>query len=74
MTAGIEYADTYLVCSSCESWTLLTWKDSWSGSSTVFRETISASHAERDIALIDQCGTPSDAWCECPSHLSLQRG
>ena len=74
LTAGIEYCDTYLLCTPCNSWTQLTWKDSWTGSSTIFRTTISSSHAERDIELIEKCPSPSDAWCECPSHQSLQRG
>ena len=73
-TVGIEYSDGYYQCTSCESWTLLSWKDSWAGEATTFRTTVSAERATEAVALIAKCKDPHDAWCRCPVHRKMERG
>lgn len=66
---GDEYTDSYFFCPGCGVYTVLHWRDNFTGV-----ETVSASGpllrqvGDRQVELIKKCDRPWDKKCRCSAH------
>jgi hypothetical protein len=72
---GDEHTDSYFLCPVCQVYTVVSWRDNFTGLETV---TNSGPLAKNDgdalVALIGRCAEPWNKKCRCEAHQEYFRG
>jgi hypothetical protein len=69
--SGDEICDAFYLCPACDSYTIVTWWDNFTGEeSTGTRGPVTREEGDRSVALIKQCATPWDKTCRCGAHVT----
>jgi hypothetical protein len=72
---GDEYTDSYFLCPSCLVYTVVSWRDNFTGLETVSCSGPLAKEAgDERIELIRKCDQPWDKKCRCEWHRAYFRG
>ena len=66
---GDEHTDAFFLCPACDEYTVLTWRDDFTG---IESECASGPVARREgderVALIGKCSEPWRKTCRCEAH------
>jgi hypothetical protein len=72
---GDEYTDSYNLCPTCQVYTVVSWRDNFTGLETVNSAgPLEKQAGDERIALIRKCDRPWDKKCRCEWHCAYFRG
>jgi hypothetical protein len=72
---GDEYTDSYFLCPACQVYTVVCWRDNFTGLETVNRAgPLEKQAGDELIAVIRKCDRPWDKKCRCEWHRAYFRG
>jgi hypothetical protein len=72
---GDEYTDSWFLCPICHLYTVVSWRDNFTGIETVrVSGPISRQDGDAMVALIGRCSRPWDKKCRCEAHRTYFRG
>lgn len=68
---GDEYTDSYFLCPVCQLYTVVSWRDNFTGIESVSTSgPMPRERGDERVALIKQCDTPWDKKCRCEAHMA----
>jgi hypothetical protein len=71
---GDEYTDVYFLCPSCQFYTIVSWRDNFTGIETMSTSgPIPRQVGDASVALISQCARSWDKKCRCKAHRAYFR-
>lgn len=71
---GDEYTDSYYLCPSCRFYTVVSWRDNFTGTETMnLSDPVPEAQGNEAIELIRQCSRPWDKKCRCAVHRTYFR-
>ena len=66
---GDEYTDSYFLCPICQLYTMVSWRDNFTGIETMrISGPISRQEGDTRVALISRCSRSWDKKCRCEAH------
>jgi hypothetical protein len=66
---GDEHTDAYFLCPVCDTYTVVSWWDNFTGVESEQRSgLLSRQEGDKLVALIRQCSEPWDKKCRCAAH------
>jgi len=66
---GDEYTDSYFLCPTCRLYSVVSWRDNFTGVETVrVSGPVPFQEGETRVALIRQCKRTWDKKCRCEAH------
>ena len=72
---GDEYTDSYFFCPACLVYSVVSWRDNFTGLETVSRcGPLGKQAGDEWIELIRKCDRPGDKKCRCQWHCTYFRG
>ena len=72
---GDEHTDSYLLCPVCAVYTVVSWRDDFTGVETVeCSGPIDKQQGDVQVGIIRQCSRPWDKKCRCDAHVRYFRG
>jgi hypothetical protein len=72
---GDEHTDSYFLCPACRVYTVVSWRDNFTGVETADSSgPLEREEGDERIALIRKCSRPWDKKCRCEAHVSYFRG
>jgi hypothetical protein len=71
---GDEYTDSYFLCPVCAVYTVVSWRDNFTGVETVNSHgPLARQEGDSRVKLIRQCVRPWDKKCRCEAHRAYFR-
>lgn len=68
---GDEYTDSYFLCRVCQVYTVVTWRDNFTGLETGSSSgPLSKQKGDAQVALIRKCTEPWNKKCRCDAHVA----
>jgi hypothetical protein len=72
---GDEYTDSYFLCPNCQVYTVVSWRDNFTGLETVDSSgPLEKQAGDERVELISKCTRPWDKKCRCEWHRAYFRG
>jgi hypothetical protein len=72
---GDEYTDSYFLCPVCDVYTVVSWRDNFTGLETVSSSgPLERKKGDELVVLIRKCDRPWDKKCRCEAHSTYFRG
>jgi hypothetical protein len=72
---GDECTDSYFFCLLCGVYTVVSWRDNFTGVETGSRSgPVEKGAGDKQVELIKKCDTPWDKKCRCEAHRTYFQG
>lgn len=72
---GDEHTDAYFLCPVCGVYTIVSWRDNFTGiESESVSGPLSKHEGDKTIELIMRCSEPWDKKCRCEAHMRYFNG